>query len=110
MPLVSLIAKHSDMFSPHFSGFGCGEGWAALIDDAINELRRRCPSARITAAKEKMGTLRIYVEDKLDPVAKEVLRRAEELSAATCDVCGGAGHHFASPGWVRTRCDAHEES
>ena len=110
MPLDSLIAKHSDIFSQHFSGFGCGEGWAALIDSTIDELRRRRPSARITVAKEKLGTLRIYVEDKLDPIVKEILRQAEEESAAICEVCGGSGHLVVSPGWVRTRCDAHEEA
>jgi len=109
MELDDIRSAHPCMFADRFRGFECGPGWAEVIDSTICELAAECPDARIVQTKEKVGGLRIYVEDKTDETAKAILRRAEDLSFSACEVCGDAGKRIASDGWVRVRCETHRE-
>lgn len=107
MDLNAVHAKHADMFAPRFRGFECGDGWAAIADEMLVELRSTCPGARIVQAKEKLGGFRIYLEDKLDEEAKTILRRAEAKSFTVCEVCGASGNLRTESGSVSVRCDQH---
>lgn len=104
MDLSAMHDKHADLFSPRFRGFECGNGWAGLIDDMLAELRAACPDARIVQAKEKLGALRVYLEDKLDEQAKVILLRAEAKSFTVCEVCGAPGELRRIRGHVGVRC------
>lgn len=107
MELDDLYGKHCQRFSTRFPGFECGNGWAPLIDSTLNKMAAECPDARIVQIKEKVGGLRIYLEDKSNETVKELLRNAEERSFAVCEICGDDAVRIASDGWVRVRCPAH---
>jgi hypothetical protein len=110
MTLDDLRLSHDDQFDARFPGFQFLPGWTALLADALGELARLAPDARITQAKEKLGGLRIHcLDSQLDEPAREALRRIEERSLSTCEVCGESGARIASDGWVRVRCSAHED-
>lgn len=109
MELDEVHTQHSHQFAARFRGFECGNGWAGLINSTLNKLAVDCPEARIAQVKEKLGGLRIYLEDKLDEHAKAIIRRTEESSLHVCETCGDAGKRIASDGWVRVRCETHGE-
>lgn len=103
-----LYGKHRQRFAKRFPGFECGGGWATLIDSTLSEMAMKCPDVRIVQVKEKMGGLRIYLEDKRNEIAKGLLHDAEEISFTVCEICGEAGVRIASDGWVRVRCYGHQ--
>jgi len=94
-----------------------GSGWNQIVIDLVVDLVAAYPNFKVVQVKEKFGGLRFYVENvTLDysgqPLAEsffsERIREAEELSFATCDVCGAKGSSEGSQGWVMTRCKTHE--
>lgn len=110
MTLDDLKLSHAEQFDVRFPGFQFLPGWTALVADALAELSRLAPDAKVTQAKEKMGSLRIHCLDShLDAPTRKVLRRIEERSLRTCEACGEPGERIASDGWVRTRCTAHRD-
>lgn len=105
-----LQTKHAEHFDARFPGFQFFPGWAALMADALADLAQLAPKARITQAKEKMGSLRSHCLDSdLEEPAREALHKIEERSLRTCEVCGASGERIASDGWVRVRCSAHAD-
>lgn len=58
--------------------------------------------------KEKFGLLRVYMHGGMTEEMGEAIRRAEEESARTCEVCGREGQ-LENNGWLRTRCKDCEE-
>lgn len=107
--LERLHTKYHDRFSERFRGFECGIGWFPLIESMLVELQNKCPHARIVQAKEKLGGLRIYLEDKQDDSGKAILRQAEMKSFLVCEECGSSGKRIAQDGWVRVRCVDHSQ-
>lgn len=107
-PLNDLQHEFSELLAPTFRGFECGAGWCAVLDRALGDLRRLSPQVRLRVAKEKLGTLRLILDDKLDPKASAIARRAEEESARTCEICGEPGRVIDTDCPVRTRCAKHE--
>jgi len=104
-----LRRDYADLFSPRFQGFQCETGWSTILGNALAALRRDASNASVVQVKEKLGTLRIVLADRLDPVASAIVHRAETESATTCDVCGAEGQLIRSKGPVRTRCRLHQE-
>jgi hypothetical protein len=99
----------------------CGDGWLYLLHmlcrDMTWVLEKLPPrmQARLCAVqvKEKLGTLRFYLEDN-DPTSPVAgfIRAAEWCSGIFCDVCGKPGSMRTASSsdaypWMRTRCDAH---
>lgn len=107
-PLNDLQHEYSELLAPTFRGFECGEGWSTLLDHALSDLRRLAPEVRLRVAKEKFGTLRLIVDDKLETNASAIARRAEEESARTCEICGELGMIISTDCPVRARCMKHE--
>jgi hypothetical protein len=90
--------------------FQCGAGWAALIDDVFTiageALAGTGQQLRVLQIKQKLGGLRIAVDD-LPPDAMTAVSRAmqeaEFLSFATCETCGGPGRLMIDRlGWWAT--------
>ena len=106
--LIDHQNEYNELLATTFHGFECGEGWSDVIDRALSELRRSAPQVRLRVAKEKLGTLRLILDDKLDPNASAIARRAEEESARTCEICGEPGRLISTACPVRTRCATHE--
>lgn len=109
MDLNAVYHRYADVFSPRFRSFECGDGWASLIDEVLSELQTKCPGARIVQVKEKLGGLRVYLENKLDEDAKEVLHRAEAKSFTLCETCGAPGELRSLRGCLGVRCSHHSE-
>lgn len=107
--LEHLQTKYHDRFSDRFSSLECGTGWLPLIESVLIDLEQNCPDARIVQAKEKLGGLRIYLEDKQDDSGKAILRQAEMKSFLVCEECGSSGKRIAQDGWVRVRCVDHSQ-
>lgn len=107
MELDDLYVKHRQRFSIRFRGFECDQGWRRLIDSTLSDLALVCPDARVVQIKEKFGGLRVYLEDKSNDTAKEVLHDAEERSFTVCEICGEVGDRIVSDGLIRVRCCAH---
>jgi len=106
--LIDLHHEYSDLLATTFRDFECGDGWRDVLDRALSDLRRLAPHVRLRVAKEKFGTLRLILDDKLEPNASTITRRAEEESARTCEICGKAGRVINTDCPVRTRCEKHE--
>lgn len=53
--------------------------------------------------KEKFGRLRFYMNSKTKEMS-ELIMKAEDLSSATCEVCGNPGKE-RDGSWIRTLCD-----
>ncbi len=107
--MAEVLRRHVDVLDVGFSGVRCADGWSSLIDETLAELKRRCPGAKITSMKEKLGLLRIYTANLHDEEAKIVLRHAEGRSASVCERCGEPGGLVAGDGWVGTRCPDHDD-
>ena len=95
-------------------GWGCmvGDGWHTLLDALCRELQREtdqrgAPQAVAVQVKEKFGGLRFRVREA--SLRQRVwIRRAENASMRTCEVCGQPGSSIHGPeGGARTRCDQH---
>jgi len=91
-------------------GFECGSGWFQVIYDLCSDLmkisqRKGYELPVATQVKEKFGGLRFYIEGCQEGY-HERIQIAEELSVATCEVCGRRGKRIDA-GWVQTLCDKH---
>jgi len=93
-------------------GFEHDDGWFQLVyklsEDLMvisSKLGIKPPVA--VQIKEKFGTLRFYVDNYHEAIAKRI-EQAELESALLCEVCGNEGKQ-RSQGWVRTLCDWHAE-
>jgi hypothetical protein len=60
---------------------------------------------RIIQIKEKLGTLRIYLDNSISEF-RHVMHYAELMSAVTCEKCGNAGKTYRI-GWHQTLCREH---
>jgi len=109
LTLDQIRVEFRPLLAPRIHVFQCGDGWSELLSQTLADLRRATPNARVVQVKEKLGTLRVILADKLDPAASAIVRRAEVESATICDRCGEAGRLISSDGYVRTRCLDHED-
>jgi hypothetical protein len=99
----------------HPIAFGCGLevqiGWLALIDQALDEIAavvRRMPLQPseefvILQIKEKYAELRIYTHGANNEI-ESIIKRAEELSRKTCEMCGAFGMTRKFSGWFHVLC------
>ena len=107
---AELVAKYPQIFAEahngHF-GFECGDGWFDIIDNLCTLLmidETLTPVA--TQVKEKFGTLRFYVDQATD-YQYELIDRAGDLSAHTCEVCGEPGKLRGDRSWIKALCEEH---
>ncbi len=87
------------------------EGWYQLIHDLIAELIETDWDKDIHQVKEKFGGLRFYIGGASDET-HDIIRKYEELSYETCEVCGEHGELRKDCGWngglwYKTMCDKH---
>ena len=60
----------------------------------------------IAQVKEKMGTMRFYVQGH-DRRVDALVSMAELISTHTCEVCGKPGKLDTNSGWFKTHCPEH---
>ena len=103
----------------------CNTGWDWILADLNAKLKYLDFNYRINQVKEKYGTLRFYYEPLIQKevvldIMDDVVQKAEELSASTCELCGNSsrcaiasrGVKYDSTvgikyngGWYKTLCD-----
>jgi hypothetical protein len=113
-PITSVTTKElTEILKPYygsnkedgyFIGAAIGPGWNDIVLDLHNKLVKENPDYFIAQIKEKFATLRYYTGPMTD-AGWEHVRRAEELSAITCEECGRPGEYRGDLSWVLTLCD-----
>jgi hypothetical protein len=110
-------------------GIQCNDGWYDIIDSLCFKIQYHCNVAntryipetdkyefilegdpeyvQVVAAqvKEKMGTLRFYV-DGGDATTEGIIQMAEAMSSRICELCGSPAKTSGDSGWWHTTCDA----
>ena len=110
-------------------GIECNDGWYDLIYGLCHSIQRHCQIqntryihetdkyeflvegdpeyVQVVAAqvKEKLGTLRFYV-DGGDAATGAMIQMAETMSSRICELCGSPAKTNRESGWLHTTCDA----
>lgn len=94
-------------------GIECRDGWYTLIDTLFAGLQQKTDNGnagQVVAmqVKEKFGGLRFYAASASEG-QRAMIELVESLSRRTCEVCGAPGEQL-SDGWIRTRCNSHQET
>ncbi len=82
--------------------------WNKEHPDELKEIPEIVTQVTLDQVKEKFGTLRFYYTGG-DDYIRGLVSMAEAMSGVTCEECGNPGERHGG-GWVRTLCNAHEES
>ena len=87
------------------------DGWLQLLHDCIAELIAADWDKHILQIKEKFGGLRFYIGSGSEEV-HDIIRKYEDLSYETCEVCGETGELRLDCGWhggrwYKTMCKKH---
>jgi hypothetical protein len=120
---AALLKRYPHLFDAtigctiHRPGFPeVGHGWQDLVETAIGRIAaavsgQPAGALRIGQIKSKYGTLRIYLDGRVDPAAQaradEAIALACARSACTCEKCGRLGRLYDGEGWLVTACDEH---
>lgn len=83
-------------------------GWATLYRDFLADLAANGIPVIVEEAKEKSGSLRIYLAPKV-PEARPYILAAEERSKVTCQQCGEPGELLMRNRIVATLCQLHSD-
>jgi len=103
--------------SPMARGFEHGDGWfdilwrlCADLEPLVTELEKETGERfEAVQVKQKLGTLRFYVNHHTDAIDGRIAE-AQEESSRTCEICGQPVKQRETGGWVRARCDKHAQS
>jgi len=115
--LLAHLAERPRAMSPSIAldGFKrMGPGWRPLLLRLLarlEELRLAMPEpergvVRVVQVKEKLGELRVYVDDGSVAMYEETKTACVE-STQICEECGAPGERRALERWLHTTCDAH---
>lgn len=93
-------------------GFQCGNGWFALLDGSFQLMATHAGSrtTHVSASqvKEKFGALRLYLRNSNEH-SELIADIAELVSGNICELCGKPGFISTSNGWMRARCNLHQD-
>lgn len=87
-------------------------GWRSIMERLLQRLEAEIAAQpadhrdrfRIVQIKEKFGRLTVYLESEATPEMRAALQDAEEMSIATCEVCGAPGRLAECKAWWAARC------
>lgn len=83
------------------------EGWGALFDELVDAIAREDEGALVEQAKQKFGTLRVYL-NRLTSATEVLVDEASRRSARTCERCGEPGALTVThDGYYQALCEAH---
>ena len=104
----------SELVSPMYYGFECGDGWYNLLDVMLHRIQiyvdrkqkdnPEFPQVEFAQIKEKFGGLRAY-PDYYDEVINTIISFAEDMAERTCESCGSVGKNRSYGGWYVTQCE-----
>lgn len=122
-----LVKAYPKIFKNVGFGIECNDGWYDLLDTLCYTMQRHCEVTntryipktdkyefvveddpeyvQVVAAqvKEKMGTLRFYV-DGGDATTEGMIQMAEAMSSRICELCGNPAKTSRDSGWLHTTC------
>ena len=122
-----LVKAYPKIFKNVDFGIECNDGWYDLLDTLCHTMQRHCDVAntryiietdkyqfvvegdpeyvQVVAAqvKEKLGTLRFYV-DGGDATTQGMIQMAEAMSSRICELCGNPARDNKGSGWLHTTC------
>lgn len=119
-----LFAKYPELFrqkplGPFKSCMGRGietnDGWEKILTELCEEMNQYKNYVEFAQIKEKLGRLTVYVDFINDPVKEikekviNITEKYLEYSKTICDVCGESGKLFSDHGWLKTRCESHND-
>lgn len=91
-------------------GVECGKGWYKLLDpifeyiEKYNKNKAEEEKIHVEQIKEKFSTLRVYT-NFTTPELEELIDKAEDKSAETCEICGSTKDIGTTEGgWMTTEC------
>lgn len=93
-------------------GFDCGDGWLSILSELFEKIDKELLEEysfnerkhfKIVQVKEKFGTLRVYCYGNNDRI-NELIEKAEQKSAITCECYGRIGATQNKSGWIQTLC------
>lgn len=90
--------------------FECEEGWNQLIYNFLEQLDKIDPEnkIKILQIKQKLGGIRLYINDELnrqEPYDLEL--KYEKESYTICEICGELGKLINISGYFQTLCNKH---
>jgi hypothetical protein len=93
-------------------GFEIGDGWCSIIEDFLTKVKLYCDNNKkeypvIFQIKEKVGSLRIYMEameEEMFDYVEDLIDKAEAKSVKTCDNCGKEGKPVKYNDWIYNLC------
>jgi hypothetical protein len=123
-----MTEKHRNMLSSTFPTLfannsrrrmeiACLDGWYDLIYKTCTEIMFYLNSPlgehlrdnfRIVQIKEKVGSLRIYINMACQP-AHDIINKYSKLSEKTCEFCGKEGQIKSHNGWLKAVCKSCEK-
>lgn len=88
-------------------------GWLGLVESLADRIEAlpQGASVRCSDVKEKLGALRVGLEDSPPSIAQNVAQAIAldcEMSTRTCCVCGCAGRIVRPHGWYYCLCPDNE--
>jgi hypothetical protein len=122
---TELMARYPGLFKQEFCGRvtkpgypAVGDGWRDLVEKAVARMAAAIAglpgaSLKVVQAKEKFGTLRVYLDSRrglsnaVNALIDEAIALAEARSACTCETCGNEGRLFKHGSWLHTACGDH---
>lgn len=122
-----LVKTYPKIFKNVGFGIECNDGWYDLLDTLCYRISMHCHAentryiietdkyefieegdpeyVQVVASqvKEKMGTLRFYV-DGGDATTQGIIQMAEAMSGLLCELCGNPAKTNRGSGWLHTTC------
>ena len=90
-----------------------GDGWADIVNDAIDAMIEVDPNVAFSQIKEKFGHLRMMYKSAIeDDRLMSIADNAGAIAGVTCDVCGTREGVtvVCRDYWVRIRCVPHQDT
>ena len=88
----------------------CGNGWSELLKpifdyiENYNKDKDDKNKIEVCQVKQKFGSLRFYTSFSTDEL-DELIEKAENESAHTCELCGSKENIGYTCGWITTCCE-----
>ena len=99
MTFDELLKKHRVTVRMHDE---VGPGWFPLLARTFRALTKAGWDRQAAQIKEKMGGLRLYLENGDDRLWG-IVQQAENDSVSICEICGKPGERHGGS-WIATRC------
>jgi len=90
--------------------FDCNDGWYDILLELSEGIKKLIEEGKedkdffVIQVKEKYGTLRYYTSSYRSEELEELIDKAEEKSAVTCELCGKPGELRDIGHWYTTMC------